>query len=79
MQKQHSQNIQELLDETNERLKKIESEYLQKIESAVCIICSYYYFLFVCLHITLIIFRNIFGQFFATTLVQCKHEIILIP
>eukprot|EP00112_Aurelia_sp_Birch-Aquarium-sp1_P014045 Seg3001.2 transcript_id=Seg3001.2/GoldUCD/mRNA.D3Y31 product="Centrosomal protein of 112 kDa" protein_id=Seg3001.2/GoldUCD/D3Y31 len=33
MQKEHSQNIQELLDETNQRLKKIENEYLQKIES----------------------------------------------
>ena len=35
MQKEHSQNIQELLDETNDRLKKIENEYLQKIESMV--------------------------------------------
>lgn len=35
MQKEHSQNIQELLDETNQRLKKIENEYLQKIESMV--------------------------------------------
>ena len=36
MQKEHSQNIQELLDETNERLKTIENEYLQKVESSVC-------------------------------------------
>ena len=35
MQKEHSQNIQELLDETNERLKRIENEYAQKIESSV--------------------------------------------
>lgn len=33
MQKEHARNIQELLNETNERLKKIENEYLQKIES----------------------------------------------
>ena len=38
MQKEHARNIQELLNETNERLKKIENEYLQKIESTVCII-----------------------------------------
>ncbi|XP_065065882.1 centrosomal protein of 112 kDa-like isoform X2 [Rhopilema esculentum] len=34
MQKEHAQNIQELLDETSERLKKIEHEYLHKIDSS---------------------------------------------
>ena len=35
MQKQHTQNIQELLDETNERLQKMETEYNQQNATTV--------------------------------------------
>ena len=37
MQKEHTHNIQELLDETNQRLKAIECEYVQKIDSLVSV------------------------------------------
>ena len=35
MQKQHTQNIQELLDETNQRLQKMETEYNQQNATTV--------------------------------------------
>jgi len=35
MQKQHTQNIQELLDETNDRLQKMEAEYNQQNTTTV--------------------------------------------
>ena len=35
MQKQHTQNIQELLDETNQRLQKMETEYNQQNSTTV--------------------------------------------
>lgn len=35
MQKQHTQNIQELLDETNDRLQKMETEYNQQNTTTV--------------------------------------------
>lgn len=35
MQKQHTQNIQELLDETNQRLQKMETEYNQQNAATV--------------------------------------------
>lgn len=35
MQKQHTQNIQELLDETNDRLQKMEKEYNQQNTTTV--------------------------------------------
>lgn len=43
MQKQHTQNIQELLDETNQRLQKMETEYNQQNAATVsetCIVLS---------------------------------------
>jgi hypothetical protein len=38
MQKQHTNNIQELLDETNQRLQKMEAEYNKQSENTVCIL-----------------------------------------
>ena len=35
MQKQHTKNIQELLDETNQRLQKMETEYNQQATATV--------------------------------------------
>ena len=35
IQKQHTRNIQELLDDTNVRLQKMEDEYNQQMESTV--------------------------------------------
>ena len=39
MQKQHTQNIQELLDETNQRLQKMETEYNQQNAATVSETC----------------------------------------
>lgn len=33
MQKKHTRDIQEILDETNERIKKMENENVQQVES----------------------------------------------
>ena len=46
MQKQHTQNIQELLDETNQRLQKMETEYNQQNAATVsetCIVSKHSY------------------------------------
>ena len=40
MQKQHTQNIQELLDETNQRLQKMETEYNQQNAATVSETCK---------------------------------------
>ena len=42
MQKQHTQNIQELLDETNQRLQKMETEYNQQNAATVSETCIVY-------------------------------------
>ena len=46
MQKQHTKNIQEILDDTNARLQKMEKEYSQQTTATVCyslqdIACKY--------------------------------------
>ena len=38
MQKQHTKNIQEILDDTNARLQKMEKEYSQQTTATVCFI-----------------------------------------
>ena len=42
MQKQHTNNIQELLDETNARLRKMEEEHSKEANEAVSIIFKVY-------------------------------------